>query len=112
MDVLVSVASFFQNLIGNAVKYLDKSAGHIRVNYVEQDDSWLFSVADNGPGIDDIYFERIFQMFQTLEPREGIVSTGIGLAIVKKLVEMNHGKVWIESKVDEGSTFFFTLPVS
>lgn len=104
------IIQIFQNLISNAVKYMDKPDGYVRVGCAEQDDAWLFSVADNGPGIDQMHFERIFQMFQTLAPREGIDSTGIGLAIVKKLVEVNGGKVWIESKVGGGSTFFFTVP--
>ncbi len=104
------VVQVFQNLIGNAVKYMDKPTGHIRIDCVEQDDSWMFSVEDNGPGIDEMHYEKIFQMFQTLEPREGVESTGVGLAIVKKIVEMNHGDVWVKSKIGEGSTFFFTIP--
>jgi light-regulated signal transduction histidine kinase (bacteriophytochrome) len=104
------IIQIFQNLIGNAVKYMDKPTGHIQVDCAEQDDSWLFSVMDNGPGIDEMHFDRIFQMFQTLAPREGVESTGVGLSIVKKIAEMNHGKVWVESQVGEGSTFFFTVP--
>jgi len=100
----------FQNLLGNAVKYMDKPRGQIRVGCVEQEDSWRFSVADNGPGIDKKYFDKIFRIFQTLAPRDGIESTGIGLSIVKKLVELNKGRVWVESQVGAGSTFFFTLP--
>ena len=110
-EILVhGIIQIFQNLISNAVKYIDKPTGCIRVGCAEQGNDWLFSVADNGPGIDPMHFERIFQMFQTLAPREGIDSTGVGLAIVKKLVEVNGGKVWIESKVGEGSTFFFAVP--
>jgi two-component system sensor kinase FixL len=104
------IIQIFQNLISNAVKYIDKPNGRVRVGCAEQDDAWVFSVADNGPGIDPMHFERIFQMFQTLSPREGVDSTGVGLAIVKKLVELNGGKVWIKSKIGEGSTFFFTVP--
>lgn len=100
----------FQNLLGNAVKYMDKPRGQITVGCLEQEDSWRFSVADNGPGIDKKYFEKIFKIFQTLAPREGIESTGIGLSIVKKLVELNKGRVWVESEVGQGCTFFFTLP--
>jgi signal transduction histidine kinase len=69
-------------------------------------------VADNGPGIEKKYFYKIFKIFQTLSPREGVESTGIGLSIVKKLVELNKGSVWVESEADKGSTFFFTLPKS
>lgn len=104
------VIQIFQNLVSNAVKYIDKPEGHIRINCVERDNAWLFSVEDNGPGIDEIHFEKIFHMFQTLEPREGVESTGVGLSIVKKIVEMNHGDIWIESIVGEGTTFFFTIP--
>jgi two-component system sensor kinase FixL len=104
------IVQILQNLLSNAVKYLDKPDGTVRIGCLEQDDAWLFSVVDNGPGIDAMHFEKIFQMFQTLAPHEGIDSTGVGLAIVKKLVEVNGGKVWVESEVGEGSTFFFTVP--
>jgi PAS domain S-box-containing protein len=104
------VIQVFQNLVGNAVKYMDKPRGYVKIGYVEQDDSWKFSVADNGPGIDAKYFDKIFKIFQTLGPRKGVESTGIGLSIVKKLVELNKGRVWVESQVGKGSTFFFTLP--
>lgn len=100
----------FQNLIGNAVRYMDKPKGLICVGCAEQDDAWTFSVCDNGPGIHEKYFEKIFKIFQTLAPRELSEGTGIGLAIVKKIAELNGGKVWVESKVGEGSTFFFTMP--
>jgi len=104
------IIQIFQNLIGNAVKYMDKPDGRIVVGCAEQDGFWRFSVADNGPGIERRYFEKIFQMFQTLAPRQGVESNGIGLAIVKKLVELNGGRVWVESTPGQGSTFFFTLP--
>ncbi len=100
----------FQNLIGNAVKYMDKPRGLISVGCAEQDGAWEFSVSDNGPGIHEKYFEKIFKMFQTLAPHDGSESTGIGLAIVKKIAELNGGRVWVESKPGEGSAFFFTLP--
>jgi len=106
------ILQIFQNLIGNAVKYMDKPNGRIQIGCTEQDGSWKFSIADNGPGIERKSFERIFEMFETLEPRKGVESTGIGLAIVKKLVELNGGRVWVESIPGEGSTFFFTLPKS
>ena len=104
------IKQIFQNLLSNAVKYMDKSEGHIKIGCVELEDTWRFSVADNGSGIEKKYFDKIFKIFQTLSPREGLDSTGIGLSIVKKLVELNKGSVWVESEVDKGSTFFFTLP--
>ena len=100
----------FQNLLGNAVKYMDKPRGNIKITCVEQEDSWTFSITDNGPGIDGRYFEKIFEIFQTLGRRGDGESTGIGLSIVKKLVELNNGRVWVESELGKGSTFFFTLP--
>jgi signal transduction histidine kinase len=100
----------FQNLLSNAVKYMDKPQGEVRVGCVEEDGFWKFSVADNGPGIEERHFERIFKIFQTLSPQDEFESTGIGLTVIKKIVELYGGKVWVQSKVGQGSTFFFTLP--
>jgi signal transduction histidine kinase len=102
----------FHNLIDNAIKYLDKPQGRIEIRCLDQGSDWQFAVTDNGPGIDEKYFEKIFQMFQTLVPRDQRESTGIGLAIVKKIVELFGGRVWVESGPGRGSTFFFTLPKS
>ena len=104
------IIQIFQNLVTNAVKYMDKPEGIIRINCAEEDGFWKFSVADNGPGIEEIYFEKIFQIFQTLLPRDKCEGSGVGLAIVKKIVEKYGGSVWVESKPGEGSIFFFTLP--
>jgi signal transduction histidine kinase len=104
------ILQVFQNLLSNAVKYMDKPKGLIKVGCVELDGFWEFYVADNGPGIEEKHFEKIFQLFQTLAPRDECESTGIGLTIIKKIVEMYGGKIWVQSKVSEGSTFFFTLP--
>lgn len=103
-----SVYQLFQNLIGNAVQHLDKPKGRIRVGCL--DGHPTFYVADDGPGIEARYFDKIFEMFQTLEPKEDEKSTGVGLTIVKKIVELYGGRVWVESRVGEGSTFWFTLP--
>ncbi|MCJ7507831.1 MAG: PAS domain S-box protein, partial [candidate division Zixibacteria bacterium] len=105
------ITKIFQNLLSNAVKYIDKPQGQIRIECVEEDGFWKFSVADNGTGIDEKYFEKIFQIFQTLSPWDEVGSTGVGLTIVKKIVEMHGGRIWVESKVGQGSTFFFTLPM-
>jgi len=100
----------FQNLLSNAVKYMNKPKGIIKVGCVEENGFWKFNVTDNGPGIEEKYFEKIFKIFQTLAPRDEFESTGIGLTVIKKIVELYKGKVWVESKVGEGTTFFFTLP--
>lgn len=105
------IAQVFQNLLSNAVKYVDKPQGQVEVGCVQEDGFWKFSVADNGPGIKEEHFEKIFKIFQTLSPREESESTGVGLTITRKIVELYGGRIWVESKVGEGSTFFFTFPV-
>ncbi len=101
----------FQNLLSNAIKYMDKPQGQIKIGCVEENGFWEFSIADNGPGIEEKYFDRIFQIFQTLSSRDEFESTGIGLTLVKKIVGLYGGKVWVESKRGEGSKFLFTLPI-
>jgi len=100
----------FQNLLSNAVKFMDKPKGLVRLNCVEDEDFWKFSVADNGCGIEEKYFEKIFRIFQTLVRRDESENTGIGLSVVKRIIEKYDGKIWIESEPEKGSTFFFTLP--
>jgi two-component system, LuxR family, sensor kinase FixL len=102
----------FHNLISNAIKYMDKPAGKIVVGWEVRDGDWRFTVSDNGPGIEQRHFERIFQLFQTLAPRDRVESTGVGLALVKKIVEMYQGRVGVESVTGQGSTFWFTLPAA
>jgi len=104
------IMQLFQNLLSNAVRYMDKPQGQIRIGCVEEDAFWKFSVSDNGPGIKEKHFEKIFQMFQTLSPRDEFESAGIGLTVVKKIIEMYGGKIWVESEVGNGAAFFFTLP--
>ncbi|MCJ7777140.1 MAG: ATP-binding protein [Sedimentisphaerales bacterium] len=104
------ITQVFQNLMSNAVKYMDKPEGQIRIGCIEENGHWKFGVTDNGPGIEEKDFERIFKIFQTASQHKTAESTGIGLSIVKKIVELYGGKIWVESKVGEGSTFFFTLP--
>jgi PAS domain S-box-containing protein len=104
------ITQVFQNLMSNAVEYMDKPEGQIRIGCIEENGCWKFGVADNGPGIEEKDFERIFKIFQTASQHKTAESTGIGLSIVKKIVELYGGKIWVESKVGEGSTFFFTLP--
>lgn len=104
------IAQVFQNLLGNAIKYMDKAGGRIRVGCVEDVNSWEFSVADNGPGIKEKHFEKVFQIFQTVSSGHDGESTGVGLTVVKKIIELYGGKIRIESEFGEGSTFLFTLP--
>jgi len=106
----IRLMQVFQNLIINAIKYTDKPQGKIRIGCIEEDDFWKFSVADNGPGIAGQYHGKIFKMFQTLATSDECRSTGIGLAVVKKIVELYGGNIWVESEVGKGSTFWFTLP--
>jgi signal transduction histidine kinase len=100
----------FQNLLSNAVEFMDKPKGLIKVGCVEQDGFWKFYVCDNGPGIEQKHFERIFKIFQTLTKKDEPETAGIGLAVVKKIVELYGGKIWVESQIGKGSTFYFTFP--
>ncbi len=104
------IQQVFQNLLSNAIKYMDKPEGRVHIACNTEAAQWRFSVADNGPGIRQEHFGKIFQLFQTLAPRDRVESSGVGLALVKKIVEMYGGKIWVESTVGEGSTFLFTLP--
>lgn len=106
----IHIMQVFQNLLSNAIKYMDKPKGQIKIGCVEEDGFWRFSIADNGPGIEEKHFERIFKMFQALSTREDFQGTGVGLTVAKKIVELYGGKIWVESKIGEGSIFFFTLP--
>lgn len=106
------ITQVFQNLLSNALKYMDKPQGRITVACVPDDGFWKFSVADNGPGIERKDYERVFKLFQTLTCRDDSESTGVGLTVTKKIVEMYGGRIWVESEVGKGSTFFFTFPRS
>lgn len=104
------IVQVFQNLLTNAVKYMDKADGRIVVAHQDAGDAWQFSVSDNGPGIEACHFERVFKIFQTLTSRDEFESTGVGLTLVKKIVELYGGEIWIESELGQGATFHFTLP--
>jgi signal transduction histidine kinase len=107
---IIYIEQIYQNLISNAIKFMDKPEGEINISCSSKEDFWEFSVSDNGAGIDEKYFNKIFMIFQTLQPRDKFESTGIGLSIVKKIVETNGGKIWLESVINKGTTFYFTLP--
>jgi signal transduction histidine kinase len=106
----VPLQQVFLNLIGNAIKYTRRADAIIRVDGAVNDGTWTFSVADNGPGIAPEYHERIFGIFQTLAARDKVEGTGIGLSVVKKIVEARGGRVTLESAPGSGATFRFTWP--
>ena len=105
------LASVFQNLISNAIKYRGTETPRIAISAVSDQAEWTISVCDNGCGIDPKNHDRIFAFFKRLHSASQIPGTGIGLAIVKRIVERHGGRVWVQSKVGEGATFTFTLPL-
>jgi len=97
----------FQNLISNAIAYNDKEVGKIDIGFSDKGLDWEFYIQDNGKGIDALYFDKIFETFQKLENNQE--STGIGLSIVKKIVDLYGGNIWLASELGKGTTFYFTL---
>jgi light-regulated signal transduction histidine kinase (bacteriophytochrome) len=104
------LTQLFQNLISNAIKFCSDQPPQIHISSQRRADTWLFSVQDNGIGIDSEYIDRIFLIFQRLHSRGEYPGTGIGLAICKKIIERHGGSIWVESQPGQGSTFYFTIP--
>ena len=107
----IALVQLFQNLLSNAIKYSGPEPPRVRISAEQQDGRWRFAVEDHGIGIAPAYHQRIFTLFQRLNPQE-FPGTGIGLTLCRKIVQRHGGEIWVESDVGKGATFFFTLPAS
>jgi signal transduction histidine kinase len=105
------LVQLFQNLVGNSIKFRGQQAPKIHISAKREESEWVFSICDNGIGLDPKFGERIFEIFQRLHSRTAYPGTGIGLAICKRIVQRHAGRIWVESKPGAGATFYFTLPV-
>lgn len=105
------ILQVFQNLIGNAIKFMDKPAGKVEVGYQETGGFFTFFVRDNGRGIESKNLEKVFDIFNKTHQLPGLDSSGLGLSIAKRIVESKGGTIWVRSEAGGGSTFFFTLPM-
>jgi len=106
----VKLQQIFLNIIHNSIKYNDKEDIQVEIGCEDVGDDWKFFIKDNGPGIEARYHEKIFVIFQTLNARDEVESRGVGLAIVKKIIDEEGGKIWVESEKGKGATFIFTWP--
>lgn len=106
----IQIAEVFKNLLSNAIKFNTMTPPKVEISAKEEKTVYLFSVKDNGIGIDARYQEQIFRLFERLHPQEDFEGTGAGLAICRKVIEGYGGRIWVESQPDEGAIFFFTLP--
>lgn len=107
---IVQLTQLFQNLIGNAVKFRGEAPPKVHVGVVQKGAEWEFTVRDNGIGIAEQDYQRIFVVFQRLHSREKYSGTGIGLSVCKRIVERHEGRIWVESRLGKGTTFHFTMP--
>jgi len=101
----------FQNLIANAIKFRGEKQARIHISAERKDDKWVFSIQDNGIGINPKFSQRIFTIFKRLHTVAEYPGTGIGLAVCRKIVESYGGQIWLTSEPGTGTTFFFTLPI-
>jgi signal transduction histidine kinase len=108
----IQLGQVFHNLLGNAIKYRDGKPPQVQVSCKKEQEEWVFSVKDNGIGIDPQYGEKIFQIFQRLHTRDQYSGSGIGLSLCKRIVERHGGKIWVESELGKGATFYFTMPAA
>jgi len=108
----ILITQLLQNLIANAIKFRGDKPAVVHVGARQQGDEWVLSVADQGIGIEPKYFNRIFELFKRLHTRGEYAGTGIGLALCKKIVGLHRGRIWVESVLGQGSTFYFTLPLA
>jgi signal transduction histidine kinase len=106
------MVQLIQNLVANAIKFRNKDHPCIHVSSEQENGTWVFSVSDNGLGIDPEYYDRIFAIFQRLHGKTEYPGTGIGLAVCKRIVERHGGRIWVDSESGKGSRFYFTMPVS
>jgi two-component system, chemotaxis family, sensor kinase Cph1 len=110
MGDLIPLTRLFQNLVVNSIKYRTDEIPRIHIAAEAKSGEWLFSVRDNGIGIEPQYAEKVFGIFKVLQPRDKVSGNGMGLAICRKIVSRHEGRIWVESTLGKGATFYFTLP--